>query len=677
MDLLNNLGLGFAVALQPVNLAYCFAGVFIGTLVGVLPGIGPVAAMSLLLPVTFTAPPEAGIIMLAGIYYGSMYGGSTTSILVNIPGEAASVVTTLDGHQMARQGRAGPALGIAAIGSFIAGTFAIVGLMLVAPALARFAVRFGPAEYFSLMVLGLSVLTYLSHGSLLKALIMACLGLVLGLVGLDSISAVPRLTFDRMELIDGVGLVPIVMGLFGIAEILIEPGAEGVARDLHRAHQGPPARRARTGRRAQAPLARGSILGFFLGILPGGGAVISSFVSYALEKRLSKTPEKFGKGAIDGVAGPEAANNAAASSGFIPLLTLGIPPNVVVALLLGAFIVHNVQPGPLLMTQNPGLFWGIVASMYIGNVMLLILNLPLIGLWVQVLKVPYRILFPLILLFCLIGVYSISGSIFDIYVMIAFGVLGYLMRKLGYEPAPLVLAFVLGPMMENNLRRALITYDGSFWVFVERPISLACLLLALAAARLRRPAGIAQAAGAHRGGDQLRSERGPRHVPPLPYRASSHTRMALERPQPVRAASIWAIRRETGTPSSSAAALSASQNGASREMEVRWPPMVKERLAGLPEIRAGVPCPSGVRGGGGSTASPIAGSSVGSRAAPRRFNRDPRAPARRDGRRRGGGSPATAPRRSWPARPWRRRSAPASHRPGARAPRAASACGSG
>jgi len=477
MDLLSSMALGLSVALQPINLLYCFAGVFIGTLVGVLPGIGPVAAMSLLLPVTFSAPPEAGIIMLAGIYYGSMYGGSTTAILVNIPGEAASVVTCLDGHQMARQGRAGPALGIAAMGSFIAGTLAVVGLMLVAPTLARWAVKFGPAEYFSLMVLGLSVLTYLSHGSLLKALIMACFGLVLGLIGIDSINAMPRLTFDRMELVDGVGLVPIVMGLFGIAEILsnIE---RSISREIfaQRITGLMPTRR--DWKESAGPLARGSLLGFVLGVLPGGGAVISSFISYALEKRLSKAPETFGKGAIAGVAGPEAANNAAAGSGFIPLLTLGIPPNVVLALLLGAFIVHGLQPGPLLMLQNPNIFWGIVASMYIGNVMLLILNLPLIGMWVQVLKVPYKILFPVIVLFCLIGVYSLSNSIFDIYVMILFGVLGYLMRKLGYEPAPLVLAFVLGPMMENNLRKALIISDGSFWIFIDSKLSLACLALA-------------------------------------------------------------------------------------------------------------------------------------------------------------------------------------------------------
>ena len=477
MDLVNSMALGLSVALQPINLLYCFAGVFIGTLVGVLPGIGPVAAMSLLLPVTFSAPPEAGIIMLAGIYYGSMYGGSTTAILVNIPGEAASVVTCLDGHQMARQGRAGPALGIAAIGSFIAGTLAVVGLMLVAPTLARWTVKFGPAEYFSLMVLGLSVLTYLSHGSLLKALIMACFGLILGLIGIDSINAAPRLTFDRMELVDGVGLVPIVMGLFGIAEILSNIERR-ISREIfaQRITGLMPTRQ--DWKESAGPLARGSLLGFVLGILPGGGAVISSFISYALEKRLSKTPEVFGKGAIAGVAGPEAANNAAAGSGFIPLLTLGIPPNVVLALLLGAFVVHGLQPGPLLMLQNPNIFWGIVASMYIGNVMLLILNLPLIGMWVQVLRVPYKMLFPMILLFCLIGVYSLSNSIFDIYVMIVFGVLGYLMRKLGYEPAPLVLAFVLGPMMENNLRKALIISDGSFWIFIDSRLSLACLALA-------------------------------------------------------------------------------------------------------------------------------------------------------------------------------------------------------
>jgi putative tricarboxylic transport membrane protein len=350
--------------------------------------------------------------------------------------------------------------------------------MLVAPVLSRVAVKFGPAEYFSLMILGLSILTYLSHGSLIKALLMACFGLVLGLIGLDSITGFPRLTFDRMELIDGIGLVPIVMGLFGVAEILTNL-EQKIDREVFKARLSGLMPSKEDWKESAWPLARGSVLGFLLGILPGGGAVISSFLSYAIEKRLSKTPERFGKGAIAGVAGPEAANNAAAGGGFIPLMTLGIPPNVVMALLLGAFMVHGLQPGPLLMTQNPGVFWGIVASMYIGNVMLLVLNLPLVGMWVQVLKVPYKILFPLILLFCLIGVYSIGNSVFDLYVMIAFGLLGYMMRKFGFEPAPLVLAFVLGPLMENNLRKALILSGGEFSTFVERPISAVCLGIAL------------------------------------------------------------------------------------------------------------------------------------------------------------------------------------------------------
>jgi len=479
MDIIHSIGLGFAVALQPVNLLYCFLGVFIGTLVGVLPGIGPVGAMSLLLPVTFQTTPEAAVIMLAGIYYGAMYGGSTTSILVNIPGEAASVVTCLDGYQMARQGRAGPALGMAAFGSFIAGTAAIVGLMLLAPPLSRFALKFGPAEYFSLMVLGLCILIYLAHGSMAKALLMAAFGVVLGLVGLDAITAQPRLTFGRMELVDGVGLVPIVMGLFGIAEVLFNIESVLKRNILKSSISGLlPTRQ--DWRDSAGPLARGSVLGFFLGILPGGGAVISSFLSYALEKRVSRHPERFGHGAIEGVAGPEAANNAAAGGAFIPLMTLGIPPNVVMAMLMGAFIIHGVQPGPLMMTQKPELFWGVIASMYIGNIMLLILNLPLIGIWVQVLRVPYRILFPLILLFCLIGVYAVSNTVFDIYIMVLFGVVGYLMKKFGYEPAPLVLAFVLGPMLENNLRKALILSQGDFSTFVTRPLSAIALLLALA-----------------------------------------------------------------------------------------------------------------------------------------------------------------------------------------------------
>src|SRR5215217_7909892 len=408
MDVVVNVAQGFGVALQPINLLYCFVGVFIGTLVGVLPGIGPISAMSLLLPITLSGTPESGIIMMAGIYYGSMYGGSTTSILVNIPGEAASVVTCIDGHQMAKQGRAGPALG-----SFIAGTFSLVALMLVAPRLASVAIAFGPAEYFSLMVLGLVVLTFLTQGSMAKALLMACIGVVLGVIGLDSITAQPRLTFGRLELIDGIGLVPVVMGLFGVAEVLINT-EQLIKRDVINAKITQLLPSKADWKLSAGPIGRGTVLGFFLGILPGGGAVISSFASYALEKRLSTTPERFGKGAIEGVAGPEAANNAAAAGSFIPLLTLGLPGNVVMALLLGAFVIHGLQPGPLMMSQNPALFWAIVVSMYIGNVMLLVLNLPLVGMWAQLLRLPYNVLFPLIVLFSIIGVYCSSNNVFDV-----------------------------------------------------------------------------------------------------------------------------------------------------------------------------------------------------------------------------------------------------------------------
>ncbi|WP_050405680.1 tripartite tricarboxylate transporter permease [Bradyrhizobium embrapense] len=479
MDTLVNVAHGLGVALLPVNLLYCFIGVFIGTLVGVLPGIGPISAMSLLLPVTLSGTPESGIIMMAGIYYGSMYGGSTTSILVNIPGEAASVVTCIDGHQMAKQGRAGPALGISAFGSFIAGTFSLVALMLVAPSLASVAIAFGPAEYFGLMVLGLVVLTFLTQGSMAKALLMACIGVVLGLVGLDSITAQPRLTFGRIELIDGIGLVPVVMGLFGVAEVLLNT-EQAIKRDIIKTKITQLLPSKEDWKASGGPVARGTVLGFFLGILPGGGAVVASFASYALEKRLSKHPERFGHGAIEGVAGPESANNSAAGGAFIPLMTLGIPPNVVMALLLGAFVIHGLQPGPLMISQNPTLFWGIVASMYIGNLMLLVLNLPMIGMWVQLLRLPYNVLFPLIILFTIIGVYCSSNNVFDVHVMIAFGVIGYFMRKLGYEPAPLVLAFVLGPMLENNLRKSLILSQGDLMTFVERPISAICLAFALA-----------------------------------------------------------------------------------------------------------------------------------------------------------------------------------------------------
>jgi putative tricarboxylic transport membrane protein len=478
MDTLSLVVQGFGVALQPINLLYCFVGVFIGTLVGVLPGIGPISAMSLLLPVTLAGTPESGIIMMAGIYYGCMYGGSTTSILVNIPGEATSVVTCLDGHEMAKRGRAGPALGISALGSFIAGTFSTILLMLVAPRLADIAIAFGPAEYFSLMVLGLVMLTFLTQGSMAKALFMACLGVVLGLIGLDSINAQPRLTFGSIQLIDGIGIVPLVMGLFGVAEVLFNI-EQSLKREIISSKISNLLPNSEDWKKSWAPISRGSLLGFFLGVLPGGGAVVSTFASYAIEKRLSSNPERFGKGAIEGVAGPEAANNAAAGGAFIPLMTLGIPPNVVMALLLGAFIIHGLQPGPLMITQNPKLFWGIIASMYIGNLMLLMLNLPLIGMWVRLLKLPYNVLFPLILLFTIIGVYASGNNVFDIYVMIFFGIVGYFMRKVGFEPAPLALAFVLGPLLENNLRKALILSQGDLITFIQRPISGTCLVIAL------------------------------------------------------------------------------------------------------------------------------------------------------------------------------------------------------
>ncbi|MGB7576020.1 MAG: tripartite tricarboxylate transporter permease [Thermodesulfobacteriota bacterium] len=476
MDLIGNVLNGFGVALQPINLLFCFTGCVIGTLVGVLPGVGPTAAISLLLPMTFRLNPISGIIMLAGIYYGAMYGGSTTSILVNIPGEAASVVTCLDGYQMARQGRAGPALGMSAIGSFIAGTFSVVALMVVAPPLAEAALKFGPAEYFSLMILGLTLLGFLSSGSMSKALLMAGLGIFLGTIGLDNLTGIPRFSFGSETLLDGPGLVPVVMGLFGIGEILSNL-EKPIKTEIFNTKISNLLPTVRDWIESKWALVRGSIIGFFLGILPGGGAVIASFVSYAVEKRLSKTPEKFGTGMIAGVAGPESANNSAAGGAFIPMLTLGIPANPVMAILLGALIIHGIQPGPFLIKEHPDLFWGVVTSMYIGNIMLLILNLPLIGLWVRALRIPYSILFPLILLFCLIGSYSLKNSLGDVFVMIIFGVLGYLMRKYKYDTPPLVLAFVLGPIMEASLRRSLLLSNGSPFIFFQRPISAGLLLV--------------------------------------------------------------------------------------------------------------------------------------------------------------------------------------------------------
>ncbi len=479
MDFMGNMIAGFSVALEPTNLMFCFLGCFVGTLIGVLPGIGPVGTMAILLPVTYGINPTTAIIMLAGIYYGAQYGGSTTSILVNIPGEAASVITTLDGYQMARQGRAGPALGIAAFGSFIAGTFGVIGLMLLAPPLVTVALRFGPPEYFSLMILGFVVLTYLAQKSMPKALLTAGVGIMLGTVGLDTMTGMPRFTFNVPELLDGIGLAPLAMGLFGISEILlnvekrikqevITTNVRGLFPTLD------------DWRRAIWAILRGTGIGFFLGILPGGGAVLSSFVAYAMEKRISKNPEKFGKGAIEGVAAPESANNAASQGAFIPLLTLGIPANVVMAILLGALMIHNITPGPMLVKEHPQLFWGVITSMYLGNVMLLVLNLPLIGFWVQLLRVPYSLLFPLILYICLIGAYVINNSIVDVAIMLVFGVIGYLMRKFEYEPAPLVLAYVLTPLLENALRQSLILSGGEFGIFVYRPISAGCLIAALA-----------------------------------------------------------------------------------------------------------------------------------------------------------------------------------------------------
>jgi putative tricarboxylic transport membrane protein len=479
MDVIHNIFLGLSIIFEPINLLYCFIGVFIGTLIGVLPGIGPTATISLLLPATFKVTPVSAVIMLAGIYYGAQYGGSTTSILVNIPGEAASVVTCLDGYQMARKGRAGPALGIAAFGSFIGGTLSVVGLMIIAPPLASVSLKFGPPEYFSLMCLGLTILVYLASGSIIRAFMMAAFGIIIGCIGQDPGTGSPRFVFGVTDLLDGIGLAPLVMGLFGISEVFLNIEQALAKREIFDTKIKNLMPNLQDWKDSIKPIFRGTILGFFLGILPGGGAVISSFTSYAVEKKFSKHPEKFGKGAIEGVAGPETANNAATGGAFIPLLTLGIPPNVVMALLLGALMIHGVTPGPLLIQRHPEMFWGVVASMYLGNAMLLVLNLPLIGIWVQVLKVPYKILFPLILFFCLIGAYSINNSTFDVGIMLVFGVLGYLMRKYNYEGAPLILAYVLGPMFENSLRQSLLISKGSFTIFFTRPIACGAMILTL------------------------------------------------------------------------------------------------------------------------------------------------------------------------------------------------------
>ncbi|MGE5511666.1 MAG: tripartite tricarboxylate transporter permease [Bacteroidota bacterium] len=479
MDILQGLVQGFSVILEPANLFYCFLGCLIGTLIGVLPGVGPLAALSVLLPVTFVLPPVGAVAMLAGIFYGAMYGGSTTSILVNIPGEAASVVTCLDGHEMARQGRAGAALGMAAIGSFIAGTLSVVGLTLFSPLLTSVALKFGPPENFAVISVGFIATVFMVQGSPAKGLIVMALGVFFACVGIDQVNGKERFTFGYVNLTNGFDLVPVVIGLFGVSEILMNMEQTAKQRVITEKIKGllPTAQ---DWVQSWKPILRGSFLGFGLGVLPGGNPVTASFVSYALERRIAKDPQRFGKGAIEGVAGPESANNSAVAGGMIPLLSLGLPSNAVTALLLGALIIQNITPGPLLAAQHPDVFWGVIASMYLGNVMLLILNLPLIGLWVQLLRVPYRILFPLILLLSVVGSYAANKNVFDLWVMLGFGIGGYLLRKMEYELAPFAFAMVLAPQLEQALRQSLIMSHNNPIIFLERPIAAVLLLVAVA-----------------------------------------------------------------------------------------------------------------------------------------------------------------------------------------------------
>ncbi len=474
MEAISGLAMGFSVLFTPENLYFCFLGSLVGTLVGVLPGIGPLAALALLLPITFQMSPVAGLGMLCAIFYGAMYGGSTTSILVNIPGEAASVVTALDGHEMAKQGRAGAALGMAAIGSFIAGTVSLVALTFFSPLLASVAISFGPPENFGLMVLGLVSTLYMIGGSKLKGVLMIALGFLAATVGMDIVNGQDRFTLNNVNLAGGIEILSVVIGLYGVSEILAN--CETIVKNQLLAEKVRGLWPSFSDWKASwKPMTRGSFLGFFLGLVPGGGPVTASFVSYTLERRLAKNPERFGKGAIEGVAGPEAANNAAVSGGMIPLFTLGIPGNAVTALLLGALVIQGVQPGPTFITQRPDLFWGVVASMYVGNVFLLLLNLPLIGLWVQCLRVPYRVLFPLILLLAVVGTYSANKNVFDLWVMLGFGIAGYVLRKLQYEFSPFLIAFVLAPMLEQSLRQSLVMSPHGMFIFTERPIA-ACLI---------------------------------------------------------------------------------------------------------------------------------------------------------------------------------------------------------
>ena len=476
MEALNGLLGGLATAFEFHNLVLVLTGCLLGTLVGILPGIGPAGAISLLLPLSFQLPPAGAIIMLAGVYNGAMYGGSTTSILINVPGEAASVVTCLDGHQMARRGQAGAALGIAVFGSFVAATTGLIGLQLIAGPLAGLALKFGPPEYFAIILLAFTFIIYLAQRSIIKAAIMALCGLILGTIGLDPITSQPRMTFGIINLYEGLHVVPLAIGLFGLAEVLTNLEKTAPQKILKVKIKNLFPKKAHW-LKAKWAIFRGTMIGFFMGILPGGGPVLSSFVSYGVEKRLSRNPEEFGQGAIEGVAAPESANNAAASTSFIPLLTLGIPPNVVLAVLFGAFLMHGITPGPLLIKEHPNVFWCIIGSMYIGNIALLVMNLPLIPLWVQVLRIPDRFLYPAIILLCMIGSFSINNNVFDVFIMIIFGVIGYLLRKFDYEPAPLLLAFVLGPMFEVNLRRSLLLSQGSFGIFLERPLALGALFL--------------------------------------------------------------------------------------------------------------------------------------------------------------------------------------------------------
>lgn len=479
VETLQNLSSGFAVALSPAVLLYAFVGCIVGTLVGVLPGVGPLAGISLLLPVTFGLNATNAIVLLAGIYYGAMYGGSTTSILMRIPGEAASVMTCIDGYAMTQKGRAGAALALAAFGSYVAGTVSVVGLMLLAPPLAEFALRFGPPENFALLVLGLLVLAYMSGGSMAKSLAMAALGLLLGMVGIDTMSGFFRFHYGIVELGDGIGVVPTAVGLFGISEILLSAG-RATKTEIHtpRLRELLPSRQ--EWRDSAGPIGRGTFLGFVIGIIPGPGHVISSFVSYAVERRLSKHPERFGQGAVEGVAGPEAANNSATSGAFVPMLALGLPSGAVPAIMLAAMMIHGIAPGPLLIQQQPELFWGFIASMYVGNIVLLVLNLPFVGIFVNLLRIPYSFLYPSILAFATLGVYAVNNSVVDVWIMASTGLLGYALRKFDFEIAPIVLGLVLAPMIELSFRQSLAMSAGSYAIFFTRPITTVMLLVGLA-----------------------------------------------------------------------------------------------------------------------------------------------------------------------------------------------------